>query len=297
MPKVHLLDLGSVAQIFFEAKSLGLNCEIEYCTTETHCTTSINVPLGKLKIFSEIKLNAGDFIIIPSSLYTYVLSDDFNPSPDLINWMNQNYNNGINFCSLSNSALLLAKAELLNGIYCTTHWLRIDKLKELAPKSKVIENILFYEDSNIITSAGAISCIDCALHIVSKLGGGKMAFEISKKLLLYNIRKGNEEQISIHLKFREHTHKSIHKVQDFLSDNLKKTVTLLELSEIANMSERSLTRIFKKETKLTIKEYLTELRIEKANQLMKIPDYSIIQIANECGLQSERHLRRILKKK
>lgn len=294
MPKVHLLDLGSVAQIFFEAKDQGLTCDIDFCQMTSENSSSIQVPLGKMNLFSQVKLKAGDYIIIPSSLYTYVLSSEFKPSTKLLNWLQSNYIKGVTICSLSNSALLLAKAGLLDHKTCTTHWLRIDLLRQMAPNAKVLENILFYEDDRIITSAGAISCIDFGLYIISKLGGGKMAYEISKKLLLYNIRKGHEQQISVFLKYRNHTHSGIHKVQDYLTDNISQVNTISDLANYANMSERNFTRIFKRETGKTVKEYITELRVEKAKQYIDIPEYSRIQIANECGLQSERHLRRIL---
>jgi transcriptional regulator GlxA family with amidase domain len=296
MPQVNLLDLGCISQIFLGAQLAGFNCELEFCTTESDIISSVQLPLGKIKNFTRAILKNGDYIIVISSFYKYILSNDFKPSVKLLQWLKTNYDAGVTICSLCNASLLLAKAGLLDNKKCTTNWLRTEALRKTAPKAKIIENILFYEDNGIITGAGGTACFDLGLYIISKLGGGKMAYEISRRLVLYNIRKGNEQQISIFLKYRNHIHEGIHKVQDYLSDNINQVKTLNDLAELANMSERNFSRVFKKETGKTVKEFITELRMEKANQFLNIPDYSKIQIANECGLQSERHLRRIIKK-
>lgn len=295
MPQVNLLDLGCISQVFLGAQLAGLHCELEFCSTEHNIYSSVQLPLGQTNLYSKISLSKGDYLIVISSFYQYVLSDKFQPEQKLLQWLNENYEKGVTICSLCNSSLLLAKAGLLDHRNCTTNWLRTEALRKAAPKAKILENILFCEDERIITGAGGTACFDLGLYIISKLGGGKMAYEISKRLVLYNIRKGNEQQISVFLKYRNHTHQGIHTVQDYLAENINQVKTIADLSELANMSERNFTRIFKKETGKTVKEFITELRIEKANQYLAIPDYSRTQIANECGLQSERHLRRILK--
>ena len=70
---------------------------------------------------------------------------------------------------------------------------------------------------------------------------------------------------------------------------------MLELAEIASMSERNFTRIFKKETGITVVEYITVVRKAKATELLKNLNLSKTEIANKVGLQSEKQLTRILK--
>lgn len=297
MPHVNLLDLGCISQVFLGAQLAGLPCNLEFCATENNIISSVQLPLGPLKPYHEIKLQKGDYLIAISSFYQYILSDKFQPDKKLLQWLRVAYKNKVVIGSLCNASLLLAKAGLLDGVQCTTNWLRTEALRKTAPKANILENILFCEDKGIITGAGGTACFDLGLHIISKMGGGQMAYEISKRLVLYNIRKGNEDQISVYLKYRNHVHPGIHKVQDYLAANINKIKTIADLAELSNMSERNFTRTFKRETGKTVKEYLTELRIEKANQYLKIPEYNIVRIANECGLKSERQLRRIIKKK
>jgi len=62
------------------------------------------------------------------------------------------------------------------------------------------------------------------------------------------------------------------------------------------MSERNLTRIFKKETGLTINAYLNKIRTEKLIELQNSPDLSKKQRALQVGLTSEKQAERLLKK-
>ena len=89
-------------------------------------------------------------------------------------------------------------------------------------------------------------------------------------------------------------HKGINKVKEFILKNTNVKTYLPQLSEIANMSDRNFTRVFKRETGLTVNEFITSVRKEKINELIKNPDMSRSQIASECGLKSERQVSRLL---
>src|SRR5262249_35897584 len=133
-----------------------------------------------------------------------------------------------------------------------------------------------------------------ALHIVEQQKGQWFAHKVAREMVVYNRRAGNHKQLSELLSFRNHIHTGIHAVQDWLQENLHKKVSLKVLAEMANMSNRNFTRIFKKETTLTVNEYITLLRKEKISRLLANPDITRIEIAKKCGLKSERQISRIL---
>ena len=93
--------------------------------------------------------------------------------------------------------------------------------------------------------------------------------------------------------FSSDIHSGIHKVQDWLQSNINQKHTLEDLAEIAIMSSRNLTRIFKKETGITIKNYIDLLRKDKMSALLKNPNLSKIEIANQIGLKNKTQLRRL----
>lgn len=294
LPEIHLMDLAGPDQAIHEAIEYGAAFEIEYCDTNNKVASSSGLPIGNVTYYTEIKFNKGDFLIIPGSNASYLQSDIFKQNHDLLDWIRTNYQNGINVCSICAGAFALAESGLLDNVSCTTHFKRTKQLQEYYPKTKVIENILYTDEAGIYTSAGIASGIDLTLHIIEKLKGSHFAHLVARELVVYKRRNGNSSQESELLQFRNHIHAGIHKVQDWIIENIHLKTNLSELAAIANMSERNFTRTFKKETNATVTDFITSIRKEKIKELSKNPDLSRIEIANKVGIRSERHLSRLI---
>ncbi|WP_337042299.1 GlxA family transcriptional regulator [Emticicia sp. 17c] len=295
LPEIQLLDLAGADQVFYEAICYGSDLKIEYCSIENSISTSTLLPIGQVKRFTEIVFQEGDYLIIPGAETSYLLSDGFRVKKELFEWLKMAYMQKIILCSICTGAFVLALAGLLDGRKCTTHWKRTAHLQTLFPKTEVVENILFIEDERILTSAGVTSGIDLALHIISKLEDDAFAYKVARELVIYMRRQGTHAQQSIFLQYRNHIHSGIHKVQDWLQDNISQKSSLPELAEIACMSTRNLTRVFKKETGISINDFTTLIRKEKIKALVKNPDMTQSQIARHCGLKSERQVIRLMK--
>lgn len=294
LPQVHILDLAGPDQAIHEAIDYQADYKIEYCSIDEKLESTSGLPFGKIKHYSKAKLNANDFLIIPGSSYDYLTSKKFTSNKGLFNWINKQYQNGVNLCSICMGAFVLAESGLLNDLNCTTHFKKTKELQKVYPKLKVIENILFTDQNRIYTSAGIASGIDLILYIIEKLDGPRLANLVARELVVYNRRVGTNSQESELLKFRNHIHAGIHQVQDYIIDHIHIKNTLTTLAEIANMSERNFTRLFKKETGITVNEFITNIRRARAIELLNNPDLSKIKIANKVGLQSEKQLSRIL---
>ena len=295
LPHLHILDLAGADQAIHEAIDYEADFELDYCGTGDEVTTTSGLPFGKIQHFSEVKLSKDDYLISPGSSYAYITSTEFLQNQALFEWIRKQYANGVNICSICMGAFVLAESGLLNGKRCTTHFKKTAELQQKYPKIKVVETILFTDEEGIYTSAGIASGIDLTLHIIEKLKGSHFAHLVARELVVYNRRNGNDDQQSAFLQFRNHIHSGIHAAQDYIIENIHTKSYLGELAEIANMSERNFTRIFKKETGVTVNEFVTSIRLAKTLELLKNPDLSKIEIANEVGLQSEKQLNRILK--
>lgn len=294
LPHIHLLDLAGPDQVMMEAKEYGANINIQYCSNSTILRTSNNLPIGKVKHYKDVKMKAGDYLIIPGSDTNYFLSPEFMRQKDLFLWLKKSHDANVNICSVCTGAYVLAAAGLLDNRKCTTHWKHTARLQEKFPKSIVIDNILFTEQDNICTSAGVTAGIDMAMHIVTKLTDDHTTYKVARELVVYIRRQGNDKQQSIFMSYRNHLHANIHKLQDWIQNNIHRKSTLDDFASIANMSSRNLTRVFKKETGISINEFVTLIRKTKISQLLKSTDLTRDQIARQCGLKSERQVIRIL---
>ncbi len=297
LPELHILDLAGPDQAIHEAIEYNANFVIKYCGIGEKVITTSGLPFAALSYFEEIELSANDYLIIPGADYSYLTSSEFLSKRNLFEWISKQYQKGVSICSICMGAFVLAESGLLNEKNCTTHFKKTKALQQHYPKINVQENILFTDEDGIYTSAGIAAGIDLTLHIIEKLEGSHFAHLVARELVVYNRRRGNASQESELLKFRNHIHAGIHQVQDFVNENIGKKMSLTELAAIANMSERNFTRIFKKETSITVNEYISNVRRAKATEWMKNLDLSKIEIANKVGLQSEKQLFRIFKER
>lgn len=295
LPQLHIMDLAGPDQTIHEAIEYGADFEIEYCGINQHVATTAGLPIGKIPHFSKVNYKAGDYLFIPGSQVEYILSQEFKKETELLQWIKTIHSEGVLLCSICAGAFVLAQCGLLDQITCTTHFKRTHQLQTYAPQAIVQENILFAEQNGIYTSAGIASGIDMTLDIIEKLTDGYFAHKVARELVIYNRRDGQQAQQSVMLQFRNHIHAGIHKAQDFIVEHINKKHSVYDLADLACMSERNFTRVFKKETGITVVEYINKIRKEKVRELLKNPEYNRRQIATKVGLQSERQLQRILK--
>jgi len=86
---------------------------------------------------------------------------------------------------------------------------------------------------------------------------------------------------------------------NYIVENIEKNyMSDIELNNIAKklfLSANYLSTLFKKETGVSFKSYLTNHRLQKAKELLLDPHYKIYQIANIVGYENEEYLCRLFK--
>lgn len=294
-PLVELLDLAGPAQVFREASLMGVEIDIAFYAIDQQYDTAVGLPLGKIRNYRKAVLGKGDFLFIPGFYF-----EGLKRRPDIeasfFRWLSDCAAREVNICSVCNAAFILGSAGLLDGRDCTTHWRSTDLLQNMFPKARVLTNVLFVKSGNIYTSAGISSGIDMALSILEEWQGPLLANQVSRGLVIYHRRGAKHSQQHVYLDYRNHINPKIHQLQDYMISHLDQSLTVERLSDLFNSSPRNLTRIFKEATGITINEYLTRLRLEKALTLRNNPEYTMTKIASECGFKSARQLQRIQKK-
>jgi AraC family L-rhamnose operon transcriptional activator RhaR len=88
---------------------------------------------------------------------------------------------------------------------------------------------------------------------------------------------------------RTSTEASVQSVIRYLRDNLSRPLETRDLAAQVHLSERHLRRLFKTVTKTSIHDYLVDLRLRTATQLLLDPNRSIKQIAAEVGYPDVRY--------
>jgi transcriptional regulator GlxA family with amidase domain len=79
------------------------------------------------------------------------------------------------YFSVCTGAFILGRAGVLDNLTATTFHSSIEALKTEFPKAKILSDVRFVDNGNVITTAGISAGIDGALHLVSKLKGEEVA--------------------------------------------------------------------------------------------------------------------------
>jgi len=295
-PKVHILDLAGPIEVFHKANEYGANYNLIFSSPIEDVISSSGLPIGKIEVFNNVKINKGDLVIVPGLDQSILNKNELNSFCEkFCKHLHKLNSQGVIICAICSGAFIIAHAGLLDNKECTTNWRYIKKLGNMYPSLKIKSNCLFVKKDNIYTSAGATSGIDLSLSIVDEDHGPVFAAKVARALVVFIRRNGCDEQLSIYLDFRSHLNPGIHIVQSYIVNHADQKNNIESLSEIAAMSPRNLTRLFKKETGITIKEYSNKVKIELGKHLMNNPNMSIEAIANECGFSDPRQFQRLWK--
>lgn len=82
---------------------------------------------------------------------------------------------------------------------------------------------------------------------------------------------------------------------DYIYAHIKERITIEDLAAFTGLSTSYLSRLFKKETGSSISDYIREKKIEKAENLLKYCDYSLIEITNYLSFSSQSHFIQLFK--
>jgi transcriptional regulator GlxA family with amidase domain len=132
-----------------------------------------------------------------------------------------------------------------------------------------------------------------ALHLVEQDYGPELAASVAREMVIYIRRNGESTQRSVYLEHRAHMHPAVHRVQDFIAAHPDRQATLEELADVAALSPRHLTRVFRETTGVTLKTFAHKVKLEVARNLLDNPELTIEEIAGRCGFQDARQLRRL----
>jgi len=88
----------------------------------------------------------------------------------------------------------------------------------------------------------------------------------------------------------------IRKTREFIRTNYKKKIRLVDISKAVYLSPYYLSHIFKRETGITLMEYLAKVRIEEAKYLLENTQWNTTRIAFEVGYSDQSYFCKVFKK-
>lgn len=234
-----------------------------------------------------------DLIIIPPIGQNLSYSLDVNK--EMIPWINDKYNEGVEIASFCIGSFLLASTGLLNGKSCSTHWMFTNEFKIRFPEVELQGDKVLTDQNGLYTSGGANLFWNLLLYLVEKYTTKEMAI-LASKFFLLDMNKNSQAPFMIFRGQREHEDHAVLKVQEFLEKNFEERITVETLSDKFSLGRRTLERRFKKATHNTVMEYMQRVKVEAAKQELERGHKNVSEVMFEVGYSDTKAFRDVFKK-
>ncbi len=277
---VLAFDLSTPVEVFGRARLPGGRApyRVRVCapTDEVDAGVfSMRVPWGV------DALAEADTIILPG------LADPTAPIPkDILDALRAAAAGGTRIASICVGAFTLATAGLLDGLRATTHWAAAKELSRLYPNIDVDADVLFVDNGQILTSAGAAAGLDLCLHMIRRDHGSAVAADAARVAVMPLERDGGQAQYIVHEQPGANG-VSLEPLLRWMEENAHRELTLDYIATRAMMSTRTLNRRFREQTGTTPLQWLHRCRIRQAQYLLETTGHSVERIAIQVGFGSQ----------
>lgn len=215
--------------------------------------------------------------------------------PEVITWLQQLHEKGAMLIAVGTGACFLAEAGLLSGKAATTHWHYFDQFQRDYPDVELKRQYFITQAGSIYCAASVNAVADLTVHFIHRTYGQEIATHVQRNFS-HEIRRPYESTSYYDDKHRYHPDEDIVQAQIWLQDNSQKEILLKNVAEKFDMSVRTFNRRFKNATGKTPLQYLQEIRIDMAKDLLQTSNLSVSEIAYKVGYQDMGHFSSLFKK-
>jgi transcriptional regulator GlxA family with amidase domain len=170
--------------------------------------------------------------------------------------------------SVCTGAFLLGEAGLLDGRAATTHWAFQDQLARRYPRAEVRPRAILVDEGRVLTSGGATSFLNLALHLVERVFGSEVA-RVSSKMFLIDVNKAPQSAYAIFSSQKLHEDRGVLRAQSLIEAHPERVPRVEAIAREVGMSVRSLTRRFRSSTGNSPGEYIQRVKVEAAKRALE----------------------------
>lgn len=238
---------------------------------------------------------------INSADITYLPALWRNPQPQLkrnaaaFDWLRQQYHAGHTIAGVGTGCCFMAEAGLLDGKAATTHWHYFEQFQKLYPNVHLKRDYFITRAENLYCTGSVNSLADLTVHFIQQYFSSHIAQHVERHFF-HEIRRAYPESGFAHGPTGAHPDEDIIRAQLWLHDHFAQEVRFAQVAHSFDMSVRSFNRRFKAATGETPLQYLHNLRIRNAKELLQTSNLSIGEIAYRVGYQDLAHFTRLFRR-
>lgn len=267
---------GRSRQIHCRWQIMGNGPVTSSCGLEVHPQR----PLGDPGQFTHIAVCGGNNYLDPHE------------DKALSRYLQQAHRQGVKLVGVCTGTFAIARAGLLEGQRVCVHWNVINDFRQQFPRIAATPDRLFLESGRVITCAGSSGATDMSLHLIRRHCGPEKAQQALRHMILNGMRTSSSPQT--------HFYEAIHDIHDervrmailHMEQSLNTRLDAAGLARGVNLSPRQLDRLFREQAGTTPMRYFKAMRLRYADWLLQHTDWSIAEIAADCGFADAAHLSR-----
>lgn len=292
LPDTVAFDLATPVEVFGRVRTgtgeLGYRILV--------CGSAPEVSAGPIRIATDHGLDAltaADTVIVPGT------NDVADPPRAALTALQAAYRRGARIASICSGAFTLAAAGLLDGRRATTHWVAADEFRTRYPDVDLDADVLYVDDGQVLTSAGASAGLDLCLHMVARDHGAAVAADAARLAVAPLHRSGGQAQFIVRNMppaNRIAVPTALDDVLAWIELEAHRDLTLSDIAARAAVSIRTLNRRFVAETGQTPMQWLTGVRVRHAQQLLETTTDGVERIGRDVGFASAANFREQFRK-
>jgi transcriptional regulator GlxA family with amidase domain len=226
-------------------------------------------------------LDAADTIILPG-----VVGPAGGVPEEVVDRLRAAAARGTRIASICAGAFVLAATGLLDGLRATTHWLAAGELAERHPAVEVDPDVLYVDNGQFLTSAGAAAGLDLCLHLIRRDHGSAVAADAARLSVMPLEREGGQAQFIVAERPPAPHGSTMEPLLSWLDRSAARDLTMADIAAHAGMSTRTLNRRFREQTGTTPLQWLHRARVRQAQHLLETTAEGVDRIGDRVGFGS-----------
>lgn len=288
-------EIGLVVYPGFQVLSLSVSSVFEYTNIirkdNAYAFSVVSVHGGPVKTSQGLSIMTDS--LLEKKFDTLIVAGDNSSgvvSQDLFKLIQDASGGTRRLTSICSGSFILADAGVLSGKSATTHWALAQEFRNRYADINLTEDRIFVVDGNVWTSAGMTAGIDLALALVEDDYGHEVARRVARQLVVYHRRGGGQSQFSALLELDARSDR-VQSALAYARANLNNDLTVEALADVARLSPRQFSRIFRDETGQSPAKAVERLRVEAARLMIETSRHPVEVIAREAGFGDRERMR------
>ena len=206
-------------------------------------------------------------------------------------WLRTLARHDIPIGGISGGPFLMARAGLLAGRRATIHWEHAEALEAAFPDI-ALERGLFVIDGKRMTCAGGTAGLDMAIFLIERDQGSALAHSVSEWFIRTDPRRPDIAQRAGLAQRYGVTDSRLLLMLGAMEAATEDPLPRAALARTAGLSLRQLDRLCRERIGTSVAETYLAIRLERARELLRSTDLSIMEVAVACGFRSAAHFSR-----